>query len=120
MPSAKNPAAKPATTIINATARTRSVIEGLQAKLAAERPNQLDDPESIEELERQLQAYFERTSLNPSRSPILEDLRKRVIEGAVERILAEWPNSSELGREVMDRLIEHVLREFRRTVGSAD
>lgn len=116
MPSAKNSAAKQATAIIDATARTRSVIEGLQAKLTTDRLSSVDDPESIEELEGQLQAYFERTRLNPSRSPILEELRNRVIEGAVERILAEWPSSSELGREVMDRLIDRVLGEVRKAL----
>ena len=142
MPSAKNPAARPAATIINATAKTRSVIEDLQARLALEVRSHLPPPtvavldlvqpsQSLDDLERELQAYFDQASpkpsngsasTNPSRSQILDELRNRVIDGVVDRILAEWtkspsdtPNSLGLGREVMDRLIERVLEEFRKT-----
>jgi hypothetical protein len=134
VPSARNPSAKPAATIINATARTRSVIEDLRARLAAEVPDHSPPQapaaadESVDELERELQAYFDHAapkSTNPSRDQLLEDLRNRVIDGVVDRILAEWalspagaPHCLGLGREVMDRLIERVLNEFRRTVSS--
>lgn len=136
MPSARNPSAKPAATIINATARTRSVIEDLRARLAAEVPDRSPAPapapaaadESVDELERELQAYFDHAvpkSGHASRDQLLEDLRNRVIDGVVDRILAELagtpsgaPHCLGLGREVMDRLIERVLNEFRRTVSS--
>ena len=47
------------------------------------------------------------------------DLRSRVVEGVVHRILAEWarrdqelPQSARLGNEIMERLIERVLEQF--------
>ena len=144
MPSAKHPSAKPAATIVNATAKTRSVIEDLQARLtrdargrvAPQTPpertlDDLDHQETVEDLERQLQAYFERATpahsshaatATSSRTQILDELRNRVVDGVVDRILAEWADPQRatpgagLGREVMDRLIERVLEEFRKTV----
>jgi hypothetical protein len=134
VPSARNPSAKPAATIINATARTRSVIEDLRARLAAEVPDHSPPPapastgEPVDELERELQAYFDRAapkSGHASRDQLLEDLRNRVIDCVVDRILAEWalspaaaPHCLGLGRDVMDRLIERILNEFRRTASS--
>ena len=100
VPSARQSAAKP--TIINATARTRSAIEGLQAKL-----NQQPDsaPESEDDLERELKAYFETNGVR-------NDLRSHVVESVVDKILAEWPG---LGQEVINRLIERVADEIRKT-----
>lgn len=126
MPSARQPAAKPAATIVNATARTRSVIEDLQARLTADARVRTPEPpqpirpasagESIDDLERQLEAYFERATPTSSRSKILDELRNRVIEGVVDRILAEWSNPQNqeggLAAEVMERLIERVLDEL--------
>jgi hypothetical protein len=118
MPSARQPAAKPAATIVNATAKTRSVIEGLQARLTRA-PEPPPAEESVDDLEQQLQAYFNRASPTTPRTKILDELRSRVIDGVVDRILAEWANSKPgsldagLGPEVMERLIERVLKEFR-------
>lgn len=126
MPSARQPAAKPAATIVNATARTRSVIEDLQARLTADARARIAEPqpirpagasESIDDLERQLQSYFERATPTSSRTKILDELRSRVIDGAVDRIMAEWANPQQpagggLATEVMDRLIERVLEEL--------
>ena len=104
VPSARQSAAKPA--IINATARTRSAIEGLQARLNPREPNQQDTaPESEDDLERELQAYFENNGVR-------NELRSQVIEGVVEKILAEWPG---LRQEVVDRLVERVAEELRKT-----
>jgi hypothetical protein len=113
MPSARQPAAKPAATIVNATAKTRSVIEGLQARLTRA-PEPPPAEESVDDLELQLQAYFDRATPTTPRTKILDELRSRVIDGVVDRILAEWANpSAGLGPEVMERLIERVLKEFR-------
>jgi hypothetical protein len=129
VPSAKHPPAKPAATIVNATAKTRSVIEDLQARLTGDAragipaqpaSHDLDQQESVEDLERQLQAYFEQAtpSSSTTRSAMLDELRSRVIDGVVDRILNQWAGASPgagLSREVMDRLIERVLEEFRKT-----
>jgi hypothetical protein len=118
MPSARQPTAKPAATIVNATAKTRSVIEGLQARLTRA-PEPPPAEESVDDLEQQLQAYFDRAAPTTPRTKILYELRSRVIDGVVDRILAEWANpkpgspSAGLGPEVMERLIERVLKEFR-------
>ncbi len=125
MPSARQPAAKPAATIVNATARTRSVIEDLQARLAADARGRVSGPqpvteevssESVDDLERQLQAYFEHATPTSSRTKILDELRSRVVDGVVDRILAEWANPQQraggLAAEVMERLIERVLDEL--------
>ncbi len=63
---------------------------------------------------------MKRTSSVPLRrlraSKILDELRNRVIEGVVDRILAEWSNPQNqeggLAAEVMERLIERVLDEL--------
>jgi len=82
-------------------------------------------PETEAELERQLAAYFERatpskgtsTAGHADQNTALEDLRQRVIEAVVERILEDWSNgraveSSELRKEVLERLIERILQQF--------
>jgi hypothetical protein len=112
------------------------VIENLQARLAADasgktseeasspppvqQENAPVDPghqESLDDLERQLQAYFEGPAPSPSPATILDELRNRVIDGVVDRILAEWANPQRadagLRQEVMERLIERVLEEFK-------
>jgi hypothetical protein len=120
---ARQPSAKPAVAIVNATARTRSVIEDLQARLTADArdrpvpPRAANPEESVDDLERQLQAYFERTTSTSPRSKTLDELRRRVVEGVVDRILLEWATpqagaSSGLGQQVMERLIERVLEDF--------
>ena len=79
--------------------------------------------ESEAELERQLAAYFAHAG-PPSgaagaseRDRILDELRQRVIDGVVERILADWTNGrvaepSPLRNEVLERLIQRVLQQF--------
>jgi len=130
VPSARQSSAKPAATIVNATARTRSVIETLQARLTADARSKVPGPqpvaeelpseESVDDLEMQLQAYFDRATPSTPRTKNLNELRSRVIDGVVDRILAEWTNpqpgsspGAGLGPEVMERLIERVLEEFR-------
>ena len=103
------------------------MIESLQAKLAAEAGARAKNggSESIEDLERQLQAYFERTAPSDAhasrRSVVLDELRSRVIDRVVDRILADWadPNSpsarSALAQQVMERLTERLLEELQQT-----
>jgi hypothetical protein len=88
----------------------------------------MEEEETEEELERQLQTYFASTIVqtrnapgvaNMSRTQIHDELRSRVVEGVVHRILAEWarreqelPGSARLGNEIMERLIQRVLEQF--------
>jgi hypothetical protein len=137
VPLARQPSAKPAATIVNATAKTRSVIEDLQARLTADARAKVPGPqrvaeevpseESMDDLEMQLQAYFDRVTPATPRTKVLDQLRSRVIDGVVERILAEWTNpqpgsspGAGLGPEVMERLIERVLEEFRKVAESSE
>jgi len=104
VPSARQSPAKP--TIINATARTRSAIEGLQARLNPLEPNQETPvPESEDDLERELKTYFEN-------SGVRNELRSYVIESVVDKILAEWPG---VRQEIVDRLIERIANELRKS-----
>lgn len=142
--------------LVSATAKTQSVIEGLQARLTGEAPPKVRkqtstsvsrkkdalDPvgeETQEELEKQLQAYFATaevqcpTIASPAEMSRVEtcddvrhdalrhdELRRRVVEGVVVRILGEWarndqerPPAARLGNEIMDRLIQRVTEQFR-------
>ena len=143
--------------LVSATAKTQSVIEGLQARLRGEpapkvrrqastsvsRKKDVVDlvgEETQEELEKQLQAYFATAQVRPltlsstaemsrveTRNDVRhddlrqqDDLRLRVVEGVVVRILGEWarndqerPPAARLGNEIMDRLIQRVMEQFR-------
>jgi hypothetical protein len=143
--------------LVSATAKTQSVIEGLQARLRGEpapkvrkqastsvsRKKDVADlvgEETQEELEKQLQAYFATAEVRPltltstaemsrveTRNDLRhddlrqqDDLRLRVVEGVVVRILGEWarndqerPPAARLGNEIMDRLIQRVMEQFR-------
>lgn len=142
MPSTKNPSTRPVANIARAAQRTRSVIEDFQTRLtevsqhaglarlsaavATERgPDSSAALESEAELERQLAAYFARASAPTGtavtgasdRNKVLEELRARVIDAVVERILADWTSgeireTSALRDEVLERLIERVLQQF--------
>ena len=143
MPSTRNPSTRPVASIARAAQRTRSVIEDFQTRLtevsqhagvarratavAPEKagPDTTEALESEAELERQLAAYFARASAPngpatagaPDRNKVLDELRARVIDAVVERVLADWSSgrlqeTSALRREVMERLIERVLRQF--------
>jgi hypothetical protein len=137
MASTKNQPARLGASIATAAAKTRSAIQDLQAKLAEASHGASGAPaagkdtasvESEEELERQLEAYFARASRSPragpggaaSRTAILDELRSRVIDGVVDRILEEWASghsgaggAAGLGDEVMERLIQRVLQQVK-------
>ena len=85
--------------------------------------------ESEAELESQLAAYFARADEpkaaggRSGHSDVLDELRRRVIDGVVERILDEWASDREeapgrLREEVMERLVQRVLEQFE--TGSAE
>lgn len=142
MSSQKGPSAESAGNIASATAKTRSVIEGLQARLHGDAPRRpevtsvspsrrkkvVEEEETEEELERQLQTYFASTILqarnapgigNLPRSQMHDELRSRVVDAVVHRILSDWarreqglPGSQRLGNEIMERLIQRVLEQF--------
>ena len=159
MPSTKSTAARPASTLADATAKTRSLIEDLQARLIGEggssgpeRPRHAprresgaakeSAPEDLvpkdaaarneteEDLDRQLQAYFDSVNESSRSVPatatstltsVPADIRARVIEGVVERILAEWSHPEQGGaaaaalrREVVERLTDRVLEILHR------
>ena len=135
MASTKNPA-RPGPALAAATAQTRSLVEDLQARLAARSrgtempvPKTVDviavsrpEDETEEDLERQLQEYFERTMPANSRTEIPGDLRSGVIEGVVERVLADWANpqratpvTASLRAEVIERLTERVLEHLQKS-----
>ncbi len=114
------------------SARISSVLTAERETVAEHMSNPREHAEITEteaELERQLEAYFARgggkgSAARDSAAPskILDDLRKRVVDGVVERILDDWSTagpeaSSALRDEVMERLIERVFQQFQ--AGSA-
>jgi len=167
MPSAKSAATRPVPTLADATAKTRSLIEDLQARLTGEggTPNSAERPrhslgresaarkqadveenatveqaavaedaaakdagpkgETEEDLERQLQAYFEQVTEGGRAAPAvaasthaleMEDIRARVVDRVVERILDAWSHPERGGtagaairHEVVERLTDRVL-----------
>src|SRR5258708_26242742 len=97
--------------IADAAERTGSLIRDLQSRLRGEPVKEQSD-ESPDDLERQLQEYFGSTQPN-----ILNEIRNRVIEGVVERILREWDSpakgsSTPIENEVITRLIDRGLERL--------
>ena len=87
----------PEPNLTQAAEQASLMIRGLQSRL---RPRAVEPvEESPDQLEEQLQQYFERAS---------PDLRGRVVEGVVDRILQQWDGNS-LESEIVDRLIARVL-----------
>jgi len=96
-------------------------------------PQKIERLESEEELELELQAYFASAGAHssvaqktkglissPSRTEILDDLRDRVIDGVVERLLNEWSAGQQgrLADAVMERLVERLAQQFIASSGS--
>jgi len=134
VPSPRNAPTRPSASIASAAQRARSVIEDLQSKLseaaeqgarpaagaqslAAGRVERVaDSVESEADLERQLAAYFAHETAQPATSGgAVEEMRRRVIDGVVDRILRDWSKPgarSALQEQVLERLIQRVLLQF--------
>ena len=109
-----------------ATAKTRSAIQDLQNRLVEVSQTEparssVEDGETEQDLERQLESYFAHHA-SCERTPVssADELRNRVIDGVVERILSEWASGKQAGAgdpglrdEVLERLIERVLQQLR-------
>ena len=107
---------KPEPGLAEAAEKTRDLIRSLQSRLHLEKPGAGD---SAEDLERQLHDYFERGEDAPAASALVE-IRSRVIEGVVEKILRGWEQPgrgapTRLQEEVVERLIERVLDRMQLT-----
>jgi hypothetical protein len=121
--SRKNAENKPEPDITDAAEKARALIQELQSRLRAETGTQgRDQPdEARENLEKQLEAYFQKSgatrAADPSQAGVLDDIRGRVIEGVVERILREWERPEKSGvtplqNAVVERLIDRVLERL--------
>src|SRR5437016_4791771 len=77
--------------LVEAAEKTRDLIRGLQSRLQEEArsaPRERPD-ETAEDLEMQLQQYFEGAG-GKVEANILNEIRTRVIDGVVEKILRAW------------------------------
>jgi hypothetical protein len=96
--------------LTEAAEKTTAVLQGLQSRLSREAGGvRTAQPEIPDELGKQLEEYF--AAAAPA---TLDDLRNRVMEGLVEKILRAWQEPS--GRlspafkdALVERLIERVL-----------
>ncbi len=106
MASRRNPESTPEPNIAQAAEKASLVIRGLQSRLR--RPADSVD-ETPEQLEQQLQQYFARTV---PQSNGLSEIRSRVVDGVVDRIMRQWESGAALEPEVVERLIHRVLERF--------
>jgi hypothetical protein len=96
------------------TNRAAALLEELRSRL---NPDSGHRSETSDELDRELQAYFSGSNFsgsNPSQKGALDEIRDRVIEGVVDRIMRAWqnPQAPRLGaleEAVVAKLIERVL-----------
>jgi hypothetical protein len=106
------------------TDRAAALLEQLRSRLSAEPPpaeapaQQEVLADTYDDLDRELQAYFAAGSDRPTRS-VLNEIRDRVIEGVVDRIIQSWDQprgsrSEAIEEAVVDRLIERVLERARK------
>ena len=106
-----------------AAEKTRVLIQGLQSRLRPEAVTAVQDrpDETQNDLERQLESYFEnaveKSEQGAPPTTILNEIRARVVEGVVERILREWDrpkdgHATPLENEVVERLIESVIQRL--------
>lgn len=110
MPSAKNaPPQPPSSELAQAAEKASLVIRGLQSRLQPKPAGDSNTEVTRDDLERQLQQYFARAA--PSQGA-LADLRNRVVDGVVDRILSEWDRGSPLEAEVLDRLVQRLLERY--------
>jgi hypothetical protein len=95
--------------LLEATGKTTVAVEGLKARLNREAAAPREA--TSEDLGRQLEEYFS-TAVAKSYSA-QDQLRERVIEGVVEKILRAW-QEPELKNAIMERLIDRVLEGLAR------
>lgn len=108
--------------LAEAAEKTRVLIQGLQSRLRSDSAGTtLEKPdETLQDLERQLQRYFENAGKGAhglSQTSILNDIRSRVVDGVVEKILREWERPKDgtatpLENEVIERLIDRVIQRL--------
>ena len=113
MASRKSPESRPDPNVSAAAEKASMVIRGLQARLQQRPPDPIE--ESADDLELQLAQYFHR-SVPTSRLPALNDLRERVIDGVVDRILRQWDSHSALESAIIERLIERLVERLSPTI----
>jgi hypothetical protein len=122
---------QPDANIVDAAEKTGLLIRSLQSRLrdwpSDPSPEPMDETleeETPEDLEKQLQELFGR--LNAEGSPtdsvmpadnVMNDIRSRVIEGVVDRIMLEWERpqqgpATQLQAEVIERLISRVIERL--------
>ena len=94
--------------------QTRSLLENIRTQLHASVPRE-GTSDDLEELDRQLRSYFDTmtpAAASGAAAVAARDIRERVINGVVERILQTWEQggAGSLEREVTDRLIDTILR----------
>ena len=108
MAARKNLESRTEPNLAEAAEKASLVIRGLQSRLR-QRPA---DPaeETPEQLEQQLQQYFARTT--PPSGGHLAELRNRVVDGVVDRILRQWEQGNALEPQIVERLIHRVLERF--------
>jgi hypothetical protein len=71
--------------------------------------------ESPEEMEKQMQAYFERAAPPPRVTQSLHEPRQRVVEEAADRILHDWGVSEgheRIENEVIERIVDRVVERL--------
>jgi hypothetical protein len=109
-----------------ATERAATKLEELRLRLNTETPR---EAESLDALERELQAYFSTASRrSPGGGGLLNEIRDRVVEGVVDRIMRAWEEpleqgsgatSSALKDDVLQRLIERVFERLENESGGS-
>jgi hypothetical protein len=101
-----------------ATERAAALLHELRLRLNPETPR---EEESLDELDRELQAYFSASNTSARSGSLLNEIRDRVVEGVVDRIMRAWeePPGQRSGAAagaiegaVLERLIERVLERL--------
>jgi hypothetical protein len=105
--------------LTEAAEKTTAVLQGLQSRLSREAAGARSaQPEVPDELGKQLEEYFAAASLPSAADQAAaagpDDIRSRVLEGVVERILRGWQEpggrlSAGFKDALVERLIERVL-----------
>jgi len=114
---------QPTSSLTEAAEKAAALLQTLQSRLRGEvpvsaepepKPAETQPAETKDELDRQLQEYFGAKE----QASVLSDMRERVIEAVVDRILQSWEKprgdaSGALENAVVERLIAVVLERLR-------